>query len=118
MHRRWLSATAILAGIAIVAAACGQAAPSSGGGADKGEIIIATNFPTSGADRASGRGPEAGANYAVQTAATVKGFKLSVKNYDDAVNGVHDPQKGAQNFTDMVNNSKILGVDGPLSSIV
>ena len=66
MHRRWLSATAILAGIAIVAAACGQAAPSSGGGADKGEIIIASNFPTSGADRASGRGPEAGVAYAVQ----------------------------------------------------
>jgi len=49
-----------------------------------------------------GRPADAGATYAIQTAATVKGFKLTAKNYDDAVNGVHDPQKGAQNFTDMV----------------
>src|SRR5438445_875075 len=118
MHRRWLSATAILAGIAIVAAACGQAAPSSGGGGDKGEIIIASNFPTSGADRASGRGPEAGVAYAVQLNPTVKGFKITHKPYDDAVNGVHDPQKGAQNFTDMVNNAKVLGVVGPFNSNV
>ncbi len=101
---------------AFLAAACTSG--GGGGGGDKGEIIIATDFPTSGADRASGRGPEAGANYAVQLNATVKGFKLSVKNYDDAVNGVHDPQKGAQNFTDMVNNAKILGVVGPFNSNV
>ena len=118
MHRRWLSATAILAGIAIVAAACGQAAPSSGGGADKGEIIIASNFPTSGADRASGRGPEAGVAYAVQLNGNIKGFKITHKPYDDAVNGVHDPQKGAQNFTDMVGNTKVLGVVGPFNSNV
>src|SRR6058998_2937346 len=118
MHRRWLSATAILAGIAIVAAACGQAAPSSGGGADKGEIIIASDFPTSGADRASGRGPEAGVAYAVQLTPTIKGLKITHKPYDDSVNGVHDPQKGAQNFNDMVGNSKILGVVGPFNSNV
>src|SRR5947209_5627343 len=118
MHRRWLSATAILAGIAIVTAACGQAAPAGGGGADKGEIIIASNFPTSGADRASGRGPEAGVAYAVQLNSNIKGFKITHKPYDDAVNGVHDPQKGAQNFTDMVSNAKILGVVGPFNSNV
>ncbi len=99
---------------AFLAAACTSG--GGGGGGDKGEITIATNFPTSGADRASGRGPEAGANYAVQLNPTVKGFKLSVKNYDDAVNGVHDPQKGAQNMTDMVNNPKILGLVGPFNS--
>jgi len=63
---------------AFLAAACTSG--GGGGGGDKGEITIATNFPTSGADRASGRGPEAGANYAVQLNPTVKGFKLSVKN--------------------------------------
>src|SRR5438309_476959 len=118
MHRRWLSATAVLAGLAIVAAACGQAAPAGGGGADKGEIIIASNFPTSGADRASGRGPEAGVAYAVQLNGNIKGFKITHKPYDDAVNGVHDPQKGAQNFTDMVGNTKVLGVVGPFNSNV
>ncbi|TMB92634.1 MAG: hypothetical protein E6J38_12320 [Chloroflexi bacterium] len=115
LSKRFIRGLGLLLAGTFLAAACAQ---GGGAGGDKGEIIIATNFPTSGADRASGRGPEAGANYAVQTAATVKGFKLSVKNYDDAVNGVHDPQKGAQNFTDMVNNSKILGVVGPFNSNV
>jgi len=109
------SASLLLAG-AFLAAAC--TGGGTGGGGDKGEIIIATNFPTSGADRASGRPAEAGATYAIQAAGTVKGFKLTAKNYDDAVNGVHDPQKGAQNFTDMVNNAKILGVVGPFNSNV
>src|SRR5437899_7565337 len=116
MKRRCLSATAVLAGLAIVAAACGQSAPAGGGGADKGEIIIASNFPTSGADRASGRGPEAGVAYAIQLNGNIKGFKITHKPYDDAVNGVHDPQKGAQNFTDMVGNTKVLGVVGPFNS--
>jgi branched-chain amino acid transport system substrate-binding protein len=104
----------MLAG-AFLAAAC---TGGGGGGGDKGEIIIASNFPTSGAERSSGRGPEAGVAYAVQLNATVKGFKITHKAYDDSVNGVHDPQKGAQNYTDMVNNAKILGVVGPFNSNV
>ena len=115
MSKRLIRSASLLIAGAFLASAC---ATGGGGGGDKGEIIIATNFPVSGADRASGRGPEAGANYAIQTAATVKGYKLTVKNYDDAVNGVHDPQKGAQNFTDMVGNPKILGVVGPFNSNV
>ena len=117
MQRRWFTAAALLAG-ALVVAACNQAPAGGGGGGDKGEIIVASDFPTSGADRASGRGPEAGVAYAVQLTPNIKGFKITHKPYDDAVNGVHDPQKGAQNFTDMVGNNKILGVVGPFNSNV
>ncbi|OLC20117.1 MAG: hypothetical protein AUH33_04270 [Chloroflexi bacterium 13_1_40CM_68_21] len=121
MQRRWLAASAILVGLALVVSACGAGGTgggATGGAGDKGEIIIASNFPTSGADRASGRGPEAGVAYAVQLNPTIKGFKITHKPYDDAVNGVHDPQKGAQNFADMVSNTKILGVVGPFNSNV
>ena len=121
MQRRWLAASAILVGLALVVSACGAGGTgggATGGAGDKGEIIIASNFPTSGADRASGRGPEAGVAYAVQLNPTIKGFKITHKPYDDAVNGVHDPQKGAQNFADMVSNAKILGVVGPFNSNV
>src|SRR6476661_4566143 len=93
--------------------ACTPAPAGGGGTGDKGEIIIASNFPTSGADRASGRGPEAGVDYAVSLNSNIKGFKITHKSYDDSVNGVHDPQKGAQNFADMVGNAAILGVVGP-----
>jgi branched-chain amino acid transport system substrate-binding protein len=119
MQRRWLSAAAIFASLSLVIAC--TPAPAGGGasgGTDKGEIIIASNFPTSGADRASGRGPEAGVAYAVQLNSSIKGFKITHKPYDDSVNGVHDPQKGAQNFNDIVGNAKILGVVGPFNSNV
>jgi branched-chain amino acid transport system substrate-binding protein len=119
MQRRWLSASALLIGLALVVGACAGGTGGGGtAGGDKGEIIIATNFPVSGADRASGRPAEAGAQYAVSLSPTIKGFKISYKSYDDAVNGVHDPQKGAQNFNDMVANTKILGVVGPFNSNV
>jgi branched-chain amino acid transport system substrate-binding protein len=116
MQKRWLFS--VLATSALLASACAGGGPGAGGGGDKGEIIIASNFPTSGADRASGRGPEAGVAFAVSENATIKGFKITHKAYDDAVNGVHDPQKGAQNFNDMVSNAKILGVVGPFNSNV
>src|SRR3989475_11748805 len=114
MQRRWLTAAAILASLTLVVAC--TPASTGGGGGDKGEIIIASNFPTSGADRASGRGPEAGVAYAGQLTPTIKGFKITHKPYDDSGDGVHDPPKGAQNFNDMVGNSKILGGVGPFNS--
>ncbi len=116
MQRRWLF-TLLTAG-ALVAGACSGGGTGGGTTGDKGEIIIATDFPVSGADRASGRPAEAGATWAINQAGTYKGFKISVKNYDDAVSGVHDPQKGAQNVQDMVSNSKILGMVGPFNSNV
>jgi branched-chain amino acid transport system substrate-binding protein len=116
LSKRLIRSASLLIAGAFLAAACGQGGGGAGG--DKGEIIIATDFPVSGADRASGRPAEAGATYAIQQAGTIKGFKITAKNYDDAVNGVHDPQKGAQNVTDMVNNPKILGMVGPFNSNV
>jgi branched-chain amino acid transport system substrate-binding protein len=114
LSKRWLrSASLVIAGV-FLAAAC--SAGGSGGG--KGEIIIASDFPVSGADRASGRPAEAGVAYAVSLNTTVKGFTITHKPYDDAVNGVHDPQKGAQNVTDMCNNTKVLGMVGPFNSNV
>lgn len=116
LSKRWLKSTSLFFASMIIAAACTQGGGQAGG--DKGEIIIASDFPVSGADRASGRGPEAGVAFAVQQTGTIKGFKLTHKPYDDAVNGVHDPQKGAQNVTDMCGNTKILGMAGPFNSNV
>ena len=115
LAKTWLKSASLLLVGAFVAAAC---ATTGGTGSEKGEIILASNFLTSGADRASGRGPEAGTAYAVQLNATIKGFKVTHKPYDDAVNGVHDPQKGAQNFTNMCSDTKVLAVVGPFNSNV
>ena len=115
MSKRWIRSASLLFVGAFIAAACSA---TGGGGGSKGEIILATDFPTSGADRASGRGPEAGAEFAVSQSSTIKGFTITLKKYDDAVNGVHDPQKGAQNVTDMCNNNKVLAMAGPFNSNV
>jgi branched-chain amino acid transport system substrate-binding protein len=100
----------------VLLAGCGTIAPGNIG--NRGEIVIASDFPTSGAIRSSGRGPEAGVAYAIHTAATIKGFRLTHKPYDDAVNGAQDPQRGAQNFTDIVADPQILGVVGPFNTNV
>lgn len=109
-------AAAALVVLAFVVSAC--ASIPAGDTVAKGEIVIASDFPTSGAIRSSGRGPEAGVAYAIQIAGSVKGFKLIHKPYDDAVNGLQDAEKGTQNFTDMVGDPRILGAIGPYNSNV
>jgi branched-chain amino acid transport system substrate-binding protein len=104
----------VLISAALVAFACG----GSGGTSSKGEIIIASNLPVSGADASSGLPAQQGANFAVTRAGTIKGFTLKFVPYDDAVNGVHDPQKGVQNVQQMLADSKVLGMVGPFNSSV
>jgi branched-chain amino acid transport system substrate-binding protein len=97
-----------------VAFACGSS--STGGTGSKGEIDIASDLPVSGSDASSGLPTQNGANFAVTRAATVRGYTLKFVPFDDAVNGVHDAQKGVQNVQAMLANSKILGMVGPFNS--
>src|SRR5919199_3829542 len=98
-HHRALRGGGVLALAALLSFACGGGGGTSGGGGtDKGEIIIASDLPTSGADASSGLPTQQGAQFAVQQKGSVKGFKLTFLPFDDAVNGKHDPQKGVQNL--------------------
>ncbi len=123
MQKRWLL-TAFAAG-SILASACstggtGGGAPSAGasGGTSKGEIIIASDLPVSGADASDGIPTQNGVQFAVESTGSIKGFKLTWKGFDDTVNGAHDPQKGTQNVQQMLNDSTILGMVGPFNSNV
>src|SRR5581483_8561331 len=98
MRTRWRSFATALMALAVVTAACsnagtGGATATTSGGATQ-EIWIASELPTSGADASSGLPVQNGVAFAVAQAGTYKGFKFVHKPYDDAVNGVHDPQKG------------------------
>jgi branched-chain amino acid transport system substrate-binding protein len=117
-HHRALRGGGTLALAALLSIACGGGGGTSGGGADKGEIIIASDLPTSGADASSGLPTQQGAQFAVQQKGSVKGFKLTFLPLDDAVNGKHDPQKGVQNVQQMLSNNKVLGMVGPFNSNV
>ncbi|MEO8745452.1 MAG: branched-chain amino acid ABC transporter substrate-binding protein [Candidatus Dormiibacterota bacterium] len=104
---------AVLISATFIAFACGG---SGGGGGSKGEIDIASDLPVSGADASSGLPTQQGAQFAVTRAGSVRGYTLKFVPFDDAVNGVHDAQKGVQNVQAMLSNSKILGMVGPFNS--
>src|SRR5947209_3464397 len=109
----------LLAGVALASmalAACGTG--NSTGNTSKGTIKIGVDLPESGAEASNGIPTLNGVKYAVQTAGQVEGFDIKVENLDDAVSGVHDPQKGAQNMQQFVADTSVLGVVGPLYSNV
>ncbi len=111
----------LIAGTALMALACGgNSSSGTSGGSDtsKGEIKVAADYPSSGNDASDGIPETNGAAFAVSQKKAVKGYKLTFVPFDDTVNGVHDPQKGAQNVTQMLSDPKILGMVGPNNSNV
>jgi branched-chain amino acid transport system substrate-binding protein len=113
---KWPKLLAGLALASLVLAACGTS--STGNTASKGTIKIGVDFPESGAETSNGVPALNGVQYAVNTTKTVDNFTLQVFNLDDAVAGVHDPAKGAQNMSQFVDDTKVLGVIGPFNSSV
>lgn len=113
-----LRPVAVVFAASLAAAACGGSSGGSSSTADKGEIHIGVEMPLSGTESTQGQPILKGVQYAAQRAGKVKGFTIKVIPFDDAVNGVHDPQKGAQNVQAMVGDTKLLGFVGPLNSNV
>src|SRR5437660_6999876 len=109
----------ILVGLALASialAACGNS--TSGGSANKGTIKIGVDLPESGAETSNGIPTLNGVKFAVSQVKSVDGFTIVVDNLDDAVNGVHDPQKGAQNVQQFIADSAVLAMVGPFNSNV
>src|SRR5919199_2605677 len=87
----------------------------------KGEIRIGVDLPLSGGEAVDGRSTLNGVKFAVQQAndrGGVAGFHLSVREFDDAVNGVHNPARGGDNVKRIIADGTILGTVGPLESNV
>jgi len=108
----------LLAGLAVASMALAACGTSTAGNTNKGTIKIGVDFPESGAETSNGVPALNGVKYAVSKTGTVDGFTLEVFNLDDAVSGVHDPAKGAQNMSQFVDDTKVLGVIGPFNSSV
>ena len=108
----------VLIAAAFVAFACGGGGGTSG---TKGTIKIGVDLPESGAAASSGLPTLHGVEYAVKVindAGGLEGYKFEVSNYDDAVNGAYNEQKGVQNVQQMIGDSKVLGMVGPFNSAV
>ncbi len=120
-HHRALRGSGLLVLAALLSFACGGGSSGGGGGttASKGTIKIGVEMPLSGTEGSQGQPILKGVRFAVDKAGgTVKGYTLQVADYDDAVNGTHDPAKGAQNVTAMAGDPQVVAFVGPLNSSV
>jgi branched-chain amino acid transport system substrate-binding protein len=93
--------------------------PSSSPGT--GIIKLGIELPLSGDDGFDGSPTANGVLLAIKDANDghfLSGYSLADSTLDDAVNGVHDPDKGADNMRDLVADPEVLGVVGPFNSNV
>jgi len=112
----------VLATVAVVAfSACNQP-PAASGGATKGTVNFAIELPQQGSEKAASDPIINGIKLAVKDAGgAAGGYKIEIPNSvikDDALNGVHDPQTGAANMSQLVAIPEVIGVIGPLNSNV
>ena len=110
---------AALAGVAVIAIGtigCNQGA--SGGGSYK----IGVDMPQQGSELAGSEPVINGMKLALKQAGGKAGsYTIDVPKasiLDDALNGVHDPQTGAQNAGLFIGDPKVIGMLGPLNSNV
>jgi branched-chain amino acid transport system substrate-binding protein len=129
-----LAATAVL-----VFSACstGTTAPSSsaaatggapsgsgaaGGDTSKGTVNIALELPQQGSELAASEPIINAVRLAVKEAGgAAGGYKIEIPKqvvFDDAKDGVHDPQTGAQNMGNIVTQQNVIAAIGPVNSSV
>jgi branched-chain amino acid transport system substrate-binding protein len=108
------------------AASPGAASPGASGAASgdtsKGTVNIAIELPQQGSELAASEPIINGIKLAVKEAGgAAGGYKIDIPNsviFDDAKDGAHDPQTGAQNMNAIVALPDVVAVIGPLNSSV
>jgi branched-chain amino acid transport system substrate-binding protein len=119
MKLRHLGALAVVAALAF--SACSQA-PAGTGGTSKGTVYFAIELPQQGSEKAASDPIINGIKLAVkQAGGSAGGYKIEIPASvikDDALNGAHDAQTGANNMSQLVADEKVVGVIGPLNSSV
>jgi len=101
------------AAVLVVGTAC-----NTGPAANK-TVKLGIELPQSGNELANGEPTANGIKLAVKQANDKKlipGYTIDVNSQDDAVNGVHDPDKGRANMATLVADTAVLGVVGPFNS--
>jgi branched-chain amino acid transport system substrate-binding protein len=115
MKLRHIGVLATVAIVSFSASACNIV-----GGAKT--VNFAIELPQQGSEKAASDPIINGIKLAVKDAGgEVAGWKIEIPNSvikDDALNGVHDPQTGAANMTQLAAIPEVIGVIGPLNSNV
>ncbi len=109
--------------VGLLLPSCSGPGPFGGGSPSiHGTIKIGLALSLSGEDAPDGRPAENGADLAITNAGRVCGasshpdacFRLQAAPYDDVVAGIHDPARGEQNISRLVDDAGVLAVVGPL----
>jgi branched-chain amino acid transport system substrate-binding protein len=112
----------VLAAVAALAFSACSNTPAASGGATKGTVYFAIELPQQGSEKAASDPIINGIKLAVKQAnGAAGGYKIEIPQSvikDDALNGAHDPQTGANNMNALVADEKVIGVIGPLNSSV
>jgi branched-chain amino acid transport system substrate-binding protein len=94
-------------------------AACSGGGSASGKTIrIGVDLPLSGGEGQAGTPTLNGVRFFVHQHPVIDGFTVDISARDDAVNGVHDPRLGGQNFSALIADPLVMGVIGPFNASV
>jgi branched-chain amino acid transport system substrate-binding protein len=96
--------------------------PKPAGDSSKGKVTIAIELPQQGSEKAASDPIINGIKLAVkQACGTAGGYAIEIPHsaiYDDALNGAHDPQTGANNMGKIAADKSVIAVIGPLNSSV
>ncbi len=124
--------TALAGASMLVFAACSSTPPAATTGASgsaapsvdtsKGTVKFAIELPQQGSEKAASDPIINGIKLAVkQAGGGAGGYKIDIPQgsiFDDALNGAHDPQTGANNMSQIVADPDTIAVIGPLNSSV
>jgi len=118
------------AGLVLVTAACSSntpatqapgshaaSAPAGSAAAGTMAVKIGIELPMTGGEAPNGVPTANGVALAIEKI-QVPGFTITIDQRDDALNGKHDPQTGAQNMQALANDPSVLFVVGPYNSNV
>ena len=95
------------------------AEPTTGGGGDIATVKIGVDLPLSGGEVANGQPTLQGIELAVaEWNEAGHDYTVETNVQDDALNGVHDPQTGANNANTLVADDEVVGMVGPFNSNV
>jgi len=103
-------------------AALTPSTPAPAADSSKGKVKIAIELPQQGSEKAASDPIINGIKLAVKLAGGgAGGYGIDIPQsaiYDDALNGAHDAQTGANNMSKIVADTDVIAVIGPLNSSV
>lgn len=104
--------------LCLVAAACQSAPPAPSANPPSGDILIASDLPTSGEAASLTMPLQQAIQLAIDQHPTIGQYRLAYWSLDDELAGTPNQAKGRENVKRMIGTPRVLGMIGPYTSNV